>query len=92
MNPVVNYIEYEAKEMFRLAIAQGKIPRYLYKYTSVENSLRMINDGTLYFADYHTFNDPFECNAIIDTSNTKAEWQSFLLQNGVSLPEATKLA
>lgn len=85
-------MEKAAKEMFRLAIAQGKIPRYLYKYTSVENCLRIINDGTLYFADYHTFNDPFECNAIIDTSNTKAEWEAFLLENGVNPIEAANLA
>lgn len=85
-------MEIEAKEMFRLAIAQGKIPRYLYKYTTVENCLRIINDGTLYFADYHTFNDPFECKAVIDTKNTIVEWRNFLLQNGVHVMEANYLA
>lgn len=76
-------MEKQAVEMLKLAIAQGSIPRYLYKYTTVENCLRIINDGTLYFADYHTFNDPFECKAIIDTKNTEQEWREFLLQNGV---------
>lgn len=81
-----------AKELFQLAIAQGGIPRYLYKYTTVENCLRFINDGTVYFADYHTFNDPFECKAVIDTSNTEEEWFRFLSQNGAGLIEASQLA
>ena len=85
-------IEQQAKAAFQAAIAQRKIPRFLYKYTSVENCLYMINDGTLYFADYHTFNDPFECKAVIDTKNTEAEWYKFLLQNGVSILEASILA
>mgnify|MGYP002626021928 CR=1 FL=1 len=89
---MVNITELQAKAAFKAAIVQGRIPRYLYKYTSVENCLRIINEGTLWFADYHTFNDPFECNAIIDTSNTKAEWQDFLLQNGVPFSEAARLA
>lgn len=71
----------EAKKYFRLAIEQGRIPQYLYKYTSVDNCLKAINDGTLYFADYHTFNDPFECMAIIDSNNTEKEWFDFLIQN-----------
>ena len=85
-------MEYEAKEMFRLAIAQGKIPRYLYKYTTIENGLHYINDGTVYFADYHTFNDPFECKAIIDTKNTEVEWCQYLINNGVNMLEAAQLA
>ena len=84
--------EQYAKAAFQTAIAQGKIPRYLYKYTSVENCLHMIYDGTLYFADYHTFNDPFECKAVIDTNNSEEEWHNFLLQNGVNPSEATNLA
>lgn len=84
--------EQYAKAAFQAAIAQGKIPRYLYKYTSVENCLHMIYDGTLYFADYHTFNDPFECKAVIDTNNSEEEWHNFLLQNGVNPSEATNLA
>lgn len=85
-------LEQQAKLAFREAIAQGMIPRYLYKYTSVENCLRMIKDGTLYFADYHTFNDPFECKAVIDTKNTFDEWNAFLIQNGVPFVEARECA
>ena len=80
------------KAAFQAAIAQGKIPRYLYKYTSVDNCLHMINDGTLYFADYHQFNDPFECKALIDTKNTKEEWYKYLLQNGVNAHKAAIMA
>lgn len=85
-------INQQAKAAFRAAIAQGLIPRYLYKYTSVKNCLRMINDGTVYFADYSTFNDPFECKSVIDTNNTREEWMAFMIQNGVPIVEAGNLA
>lgn len=85
-------MEIQAKAAFQEAIVRGEIPRYLYKYTSVDNCLHMINDGTLYFADYRSFNDPFECKAVIDTNNTEAEWCDFLLHNRVSAFEVKALA
>lgn len=89
---MANITENLAKATFQEAIAQGLLPRYLYKYTTVENCLRMINDGTIYFADYHTFNDPFECKAIIDTKNTEEEWCQYLINNGVNVLVAARLA
>lgn len=89
---MIELMQQQAIDFFKLAIEQGEIPRYLYKYTTIENCLRIINDGTLYFADYHTFNDPFECKAIIDTKNTEQEWYKFLRDNGVPQFEAAAVA
>ena len=74
-------------------IREGGIPRYLYKYTTVENCLKMLKDGTVYFADYHSFNDPFECKAVIDKNISFEEWKRFFIKRqGMTDIEASKMA
>lgn len=41
--------------------------------------LRFLESGMIMFNSYSEFNDPFECQAHIDTNNTEAEWYKFLL-------------
>lgn len=84
--------ELQPQNLFRLAIEQGRIPRYLYKYTTADNCLLTINNGTIYFADYHKFNDPFECKANLDTLNSIQEWLQFLQDNNVPMPAAKSIA
>lgn len=38
------------------------MPRYLYKYRTVESALRFLQHSELYFAAIDEFNDPFECD------------------------------
>lgn len=38
------------------------LPATLYKYTSVENAVRIISDKALWFSSPEQFNDPFDCN------------------------------
>lgn len=63
------------------AIEVGGIPRYLYKYTSAENCLKILREKTLYFPNYKEFNDPFECKSIIDTQVTDEQWYRFLTES-----------
>lgn len=70
-------------ELLKLAIAQGKMPRYLYKYTSVDSAIRAIKDGTVYFAQFSQFNDEYEGYCKIDTSFSSQDWANFLVQNGI---------
>ena len=71
----------DGAEKLKKAIEFGGIPRYLYKYTSAENCLRILRDKTLYFPNYKKFNDPFECKSIIDTRITDEEWFRFLTES-----------
>jgi len=74
-------------------IREGGLPRYLYKYTTVENCLRMLRDGTVFFADYHSFNDPFECKAVIDKNISFEEWKQFFIKRqGMSDVKAARMA
>ena len=70
-------------ELLRLAIEQGKIPRYLYKYTTAENAIKAIEGGSVYFARFVEFNDEYEGFAKLDTNNNSAEWGRFFIQNGI---------
>lgn len=85
MPPISNYNPSE--EIFllnKLQIEQGRIPSIFYKYWSINSVLRFLQTGKILFNRYTDFNDPFECQAHIDATNTEAEWRSFLLQNGVN--------
>lgn len=84
MPPISNYVPSdEIYELNKLQIEQGKVPSIFYKYWSIGSVLRFLETGMIMFNRYSEFNDPFECQAHIDTSNTKAEWYKFLLQNRV---------
>lgn len=70
-------------ELLRIAVEQNKIPRYLYKYTTVDNALKAITGGTVYFARFSEFNDEYEGYAKIETDNNYVDWVDFLKKNGV---------
>lgn len=78
-------------ELLKLAIAQGKMPRYLYKYTSADSAIKAIEDGTVYFAQFCEFNDEYEGFANLDTSFSSQDWANFLVQNGIFGWEASFL-
>lgn len=78
-------------ELLKLAIAQGKMPCYLYKYTTADNAIRAIEDGTVYFAQFSQFNDEYEGFANLDTSFSSQDWANFLVQNGIFGWEASFL-
>lgn len=82
--PVSNYKPTD--EIFilnRMQLEQKRVPSTLYKYWSVKSALRFLETGQIMFNRYSEFNDPFECQANIDTNNTEAEWRQFLINNGV---------
>lgn len=49
-------------------IKEGLIPTTLYKYRSTRRVMEFLGNGQLMFATSDTFNDPYECKLIIDTS------------------------
>lgn len=61
------------KQILNLIVEKGELPRYIYKYTSIESALLIINSSKLRFSKPSDFNDPFDCNLTIDTNNTSEE-------------------
>jgi Protein of unknown function (DUF2971) len=52
---------------------------YIFKYTSFESAVKIIQNNTLYFSKPLEFNDPFEMtNSLIDTSYTKNDLRIWL--------------
>lgn len=49
------------------------MPRYLYKYRTVESALRFLQRSELYFAAIDEFNDPFECDYKLVGKHTQKE-------------------
>lgn len=71
--------------LVRIAIYQGKIPRYLYKYRGIKETKMILQKGTIYFSTLNQFNDPFEGKAIIKDNYSIKDWESFLQKNS-SIP------
>lgn len=53
-------IEYK-KELIRKGIANGKFPKVLYKYRTITQAKRILDNFLFWFATPDTFNDPFDC-------------------------------
>ena len=73
----------QMSELLKLAIEQKRIPRYLYKYTTIENAIKALENGTVYFAQFSEFNDEYEGFAKLDTNISINDWLSFFVQNGI---------
>lgn len=64
------------------------VPEILYKYRSAESALAFLRKSQVYFSDYGSFNDPFECQASLEECNAE-QVKTFLINN--YLPCNTKL-
>ena len=78
-------------EILKIAILNGQIPRFLYKYTTADNALLALERGTAYFARFSQFNDEYEGFANLDVNNSLTEWAVFLENNGIFGVEASFL-
>jgi hypothetical protein len=60
-------------------VEQGKLPKYLYKFRSIDETLdKIISNGSLWFAAPLSFNDPFDCQIKSDSQNTVKEIRGYL--------------
>ncbi|MCP3722585.1 DUF2971 domain-containing protein [Paraburkholderia sp. CNPSo 3272] len=57
-----------------MATAVSRLPRRLYKYKSFGvNTLRMLGEAEVYFANPHQFNDPFDCSPTVRVDVERVE-------------------
>ncbi|MBV8157209.1 MAG: hypothetical protein JO278_06110, partial [Dyella sp.] len=64
----------------------ARLPRSLFKYRSFEtNTLRLLAQGEIYFAPPSTFNDPFDCDPVIqpdaDLARLEHLWKVLTLRS-----------
>lgn len=77
--------EFERKNvsLFQIVIESGAIPRYLYKYRSMDSFKQCIDNSSMYFPKLSQLNDPFEGHANIQTEYTDEEWKKYLKKEGL---------
>jgi hypothetical protein len=74
--------EQDKQEFLKLAIEQGIIPRYLYKYREFnDNTDKIFKNSEIWFSKPKDFNDPFDCQIVSKNDNTIEEIKAFLLKN-----------
>lgn len=78
--------------LIQLAIEQGKLPRYVYKYRGLKETKMILQRGTIYFSKLSQFNDPFEGKALLDHNYTLQDWIKFFTKNGYSATDARHMA
>lgn len=72
--------------LLQIALQNRQIPRFLYKYTTVENLKLLLKGHTLKFSKISEFNDIKECFSVIDSNCTKEEWYDYLRHNAPYMP------
>ena len=69
----------QATDLIRIGVERNQLPNYLYKYREINTFLDKIFDNAqLWFSCPREFNDPFDCKAKIDSSNTADEIKSYI--------------
>lgn len=68
----------DSEQILNYIVEKGELPRYLYKYTSIESLMLILKNSTLKFSKPSEFNDPFDCNITIDTDNTEEEIEGYI--------------
>ncbi|USZ48452.1 DUF2971 domain-containing protein [Halomonas sp. DN3] len=53
-------LEYK-KELIQKGIDNGNFPKLLYKYRTIDQAKKILDDFSFWFATPDTFNDPFDC-------------------------------
>ena len=78
----MNHKEPSLSELIKLSVDQGQLPKYVYKYRAINiNTEKIFSDSKLWFSKPSDFNDPFDCQVIVDTNNTESEIANFIRQN-----------
>lgn len=54
-------------------VKKGKVPRYLYKYTSIKNARKILRGNSLWFSSFEDFNDPFDCQGGVINIDSKTD-------------------
>ena len=76
--------------LFKMALDSGQVPNPLFKYTSTDTLLKILENGSLKFSRISDFNDDRECFAIIDCDCSRDEWALYINTLNPELPRSRR--
>lgn len=68
----------EYASIIRELIANNELPRFVFKFISLDKLILLLKGGSIKFSKPSNFNDPFDCNITIDTNNTTEEIEKYV--------------
>jgi hypothetical protein len=78
--------EYNFNELIKISVEQGGLAQFVYKYRDLNpNTDKIFETSKLWFSNPSDFNDPFDCQVIVDTKNSEDEIANFLKQNALGM-------
>jgi Protein of unknown function (DUF2971) len=78
--------EHNFNELVKISVDQGGLPQFVYKYRALNsNTEKIFETLKLWFSNPLDFNDPFDCQVIVDTKNSENEIANFLRQNALGM-------
>lgn len=55
--------------------------QFIYKYRTINSTIEILKNNSLWFSKPNNFNDPFDCQVFPDTNNSKEEIKTYLMTN-----------
>jgi hypothetical protein len=72
----INYDNSE--EVMKLIVEEGSLPQFFYHYTTFDTGIKILESGQIRFSKPSKLNDPFDCQATIDTTNSDKEIELYV--------------
>ncbi|GAB1346550.1 DUF2971 domain-containing protein [Cloacibacterium normanense] len=71
----------DLSKLIQIGVDNHQIPQYLFKYRTIDSTIKILENNSLWFSKPNEFNDPFDCQIIPNTENTLEEIESFIRRN-----------
>jgi hypothetical protein len=81
--------------LVKLGISQKQIPQYFFKYRTLESLEKILENNSLWFSNPQDFNDPFDCQIVVEGNHTEEELIELIKQivpASVNESQVTQLA
>ncbi len=70
---------------FETGVIKNQITQFLFKYRTIDSTLKLLGNNSLWFSSPKDFNDPFDCQIVPDITNTESEIRNFIKTNTIGI-------
>jgi hypothetical protein len=79
-------------ELVKLGIFQKQIPQYFFKYRTLESLEKILENNSLWFSNPLDFNDPFDCQIVVEGNHTEEELKELIKRTVTSTVSDAQVA
>jgi len=68
-------------KLLEIGVKNKQLSQFLCKYRTIDSAKKLLENNSLWFSSPKEFNDPFDCQIVPDTNNTREEIAEFIKKN-----------